>query len=139
MRGLLLGARDIQIGLALIEIALGDGARFDERLGSFDLGLGELNLRRRARDFGVGAVDSDLEWARVDGEEDVASLDDLAILEVELVDKAGDARADLNDLRCRKASGILVPLRHALEDWGGHGNGDGRRLTLGQNVSRRSD
>ena len=82
----------------------------------------------------VGAVDRDLEWARVDGEEDVAGLDDLAILEVELVDKAGDARADLNHLRCRKASGILVPLRHALEDWGGHGNGHGRRLTLGQQL-----
>ena len=92
MRGLLLGARDIQIGLALIEVALGDGARFDERLGSFYLGLGELNLCRRARDFGLGAVDRDLEWARVDGEEDVASLDDLAILEVELCRRKPETR-----------------------------------------------
>ncbi len=139
MSGLLLSARDIQIGLALIEIALGDGAGFDERLGSFHLGLCELDLRRRARYLGLGAVDRDFERARVDGEENFSGLDDLAILEVDFVDETGDARADLHHLRGSEATGILIPLRHSLEDWGGHGNGHGRRLTLGHYVRGRCD
>ena len=70
--------------------------RLDQRRAALDLQLGELDLRLVARDLGLGAFDRDLERPLVDGEQQVAGLDELAVAEMQLVDEARDARPHLD-------------------------------------------
>jgi hypothetical protein len=46
----------------------------------------------------------------------IAGIDPLAVLEMQLLDKARDAGAHLDDRAGLEAAGILVPLHHLLGD-----------------------
>ena len=77
-------------------------------------------------------VDGDLVGPLVDGEQQVADIDDLAVAEVQLVDEARDARADLDRGDGFEAAGKFVPLSDPLGQRVGDGNRHGRRTALGE-------
>ena len=95
--------------LAALEVALGER---DARLGRRDLRLGALDLGRVGRG--------------IDGDEQIALLDQRAFAEMHGLHRAGDARADLDALDRLEAAGELVPDRDvALLD---HRDRNRRRL-----------
>ena len=108
--------RHVEVGLALVVFLLGDGPRRDQRRAALDLQLGQVDLRLVARDVGLGAFDGDLVGPLVDGEQRIAGIDELAVLEMQLVDEARDAGADLDRGDRLEAPGEFVPLRDALGD-----------------------
>ena len=91
-----------------------------------DLQVGELDLRLVARHVGRRRFDGDLVGPLVDGEQRIARIDPLAVLEMQLVDEARDAGADLDDGDRVEAAGILVPLGDPLGDRLGNGHRHGR-------------
>ena len=111
---------------------VGDGARADQRGAALDLQLGQVDLRLVARDVGLGAVDGDLVRPLVDGEQRIADVDDLAVLEMQLVDEARDAGAHLDRGDRLEATGELVPLGDPLGDRRGDADRHGGRTALGE-------
>ena len=89
--GLELGLGDRECGLALVVLGVGNVPGLDQGRAALDLQLGDVDLRLHARHIGLGALDRDLERPLVDGEQRIADIDDLAVLEVDLVDEARDA------------------------------------------------
>ena len=75
---------------------------------------GDLELGPRAFHIGFGLLDRELVGARIDDEQEVALLDDLAVLEMDGIDEAGDPGADLDRLHRREAAGVFVPLGDRL-------------------------
>ena len=84
----------------------GRGALHVER-GDFELGLGAFDIR-------LGLLDRDPIGARIDDEQEIALLDDLAFLEMDGIDEAGDPGAHLDRLHRLEATGIFVPLGDGL-------------------------
>ena len=74
-----------------------------------DLREGELGLRACLDGLGVGQ--RGLERTRIDGEEQVALLDQLAVAEMDLLDDAGNLGADLDAVDGADAAGELSPTR----------------------------
>ena len=93
---------------ALVEGLLGDGAVAHELLGAFEIGFGEgqigLGLRQSAARLG----DRVLERPLVDGEQQIALLDHLAVAEMDLIEIARDARAHLDRIHRDEAADIFV-------------------------------
>ncbi len=127
-----LGARHVEVGLALVVFLFGDGPGRNQRGAALDLQLGQVDLRLVARDLGLGAVDGDLVGPLVDGEQRIAGFDELAVLEMQLLDEARDAGAHLDRGDRLEAPGEFVPLRDPLGDRGGDADRHGGRTALGE-------
>ena len=90
-----------------------------------EIGFGEDQIGFGLRQIGARLVKRVLERPLVDGEQQIALLDDLPVLEVDAVEIAGDAGANLDRIDRGKAADIFVVIReHALDRLG---DGDGRR------------
>ena len=115
---------------ALIEQLLGDGALAHQRLRALQVGLGEGEIGLRLRQIGAHLIERVLERPAVDGEQQIALLDDLAVLEMDLVEIAGHARADLDRVHRDEAPDILVLIDDGALDRLRHRHGGRRRRGL---------
>ena len=97
---------------ALVEGLLGDGLVAHELLAAREIGLGEGEVGSRLRQIGARLVERVLERPLVDGEQQVALLDHLPVLEMHLVEIAGDARAHLDRIDRDEAADIFVLVDH---------------------------
>jgi thiamine pyrophosphate-dependent acetolactate synthase large subunit-like protein len=119
-------------GLNILVCVLNDGAYGSEihklrSIGLSDEGavFGRPDFAAVARGFGLGG-------ARVQGEEQLALLDHLAVAEMDRLDIAADAGADIHALDRFEASRELVPVHHLLLQRRGHRHRRGAgRLALG--------
>ena len=68
----------------------------------------KARLDLRLRQIGARLVERVLERPLVDGEQQIALLDDLAVLEMQLVEIAGHARAHLDRIDRDEAADIFV-------------------------------
>ena len=115
-----LGRGDLAGGVALrrspgIELPLGHGlAAHQRRRALARRAVAISSLALRALHIGLGLLDRDLVGARIDDEQEVALLDDLAVLEMDGIDEAGDPGAHLDGLHRREAAGVFVPLGDRL-------------------------
>ena len=130
-----------------IEFTLSQALVAHQRRGARNVAGGDLELGLRAVNVGLGLLDRERVGARIDDEQEVALLDDLALLEMDGVDEPGNAGADLDGLQRRKAAGIFVPFGDGLlqraRDGDGRGRGSraGDRLAVatGQQLGREQD
>ena len=123
----------------------------EQPLGAAKVGFGQRQLALRRGDAGPRFGQRGGERPRVDGEQQLALADDLAVGEVDADDLAGDARAHLDAAAGLEPADIIVPLidlaldgcrdRHhggrRSSGWGGVAGpeGDGR----GKQDQRRAD
>ena len=99
-----------------------------KRLGAVQLHLGEFEQALGDVDLRLGGVEGGLIGALVDGEQQVALVDQCAVLEADLVEIAVDPRADGNLVDGVEAPDELV----VLDDLAHHrlGRGDHRQLLI---------
>ncbi len=91
--------------LRLVDLLLADALDGDELLGAAQVGLAQVGGGAGGGGLRLGAGELGLERTRVDGEERVALLDDLAFAEVDLVECSGDTGADLDGVGRFQARG----------------------------------
>ncbi len=99
------------------------------------LTAGEIALREREVGLCLGEArlglgERGLEGPAVDGEQKIALLGDLAVLEVDLIEISGHARPHLHRFHCDEAANILVMIRNHLRDRLGHRDLRRRRRVL---------
>ena len=104
-----------------------DGAAADERLAARHVLRQHVCLRLHARDIGARAIDGDLVGTRVYCKERIAGLYDLSVGEVDLVDRAGDARPHLDALHGDEPTGEFVPMRNRFRERMRDGDAGSRR------------
>ena len=92
----------------LLENLLADRPVAHQLLAARQVGLGEEHIGFSQFQICARLVKRILERALVDGEQQIALLDDLAVLEMHLVEVAGDARAHLDRIDRDEAPDILV-------------------------------
>jgi hypothetical protein len=109
---LLVGLGAAQRRAQLVDLLLADRVDADELLGTRQVGAGQLRLGLQRGDLRLGAGHLGAEGARVDGEQRVALLDELAFLEAHRIDGAGDAGAHLDGVRRFQPGGELVEFLH---------------------------
>ena len=114
---------------ALVELALGDGLLVPQALRALVLALGVRHARLRGGDLRLGALDLGGIGRGVDGDQQVALLDQRAFAEMHRLHGAGDARADVDALDRFEPAGELVPGGHVALHHGGDGNRRGRRFS----------
>ena len=103
----------VAIGLrALLEGLLGDGLFLHQLLAAREIGLGEGQIGFRLRQRGARLRDRVLERPLVDREQQVALLDQLAVLEVHAVEIAGHARAHFDQADRGEAADIFVEIEN---------------------------
>ena len=107
-----------QLGVPLVERGLGLGRRADQLGRARLLELGQPELGQGLVELGLCAVGRRLVGARIDDEQDLARLDELAVPELDLLHVARDAGADLDLLHRLEAAGELVVLRQATHERG---------------------
>jgi len=115
--GLLRGNRRLRDALclrALVEGLLRDGLVAHQLLAAREVAFGERQVGARLRELCPGLRERRLEWPAVNGEQRIALLDDLSVLELDLVEIAGDARPDLDHVDRNKAPDIFVVVGHRL-------------------------
>src|SRR5262249_43937167 len=88
--------RGAAVGQALIERLRRSGRFRGEVLGAVELALGKGKLRVRGLELRSRLRQPDLVGARVDGEEEVVLVDDVAVLEVYSGQRAADLGAQLD-------------------------------------------
>ena len=110
---------------ALLEDLVGDGLVVHQLLAARVVGLGEGEIGFGLRQIGARLIERVLERPLVDGEQQIALLDDLPVLEMHAVEIAGDARAHLHRIDCGKAADIFVVIGDGSFDR--LGDGDRRR------------
>jgi hypothetical protein len=93
---------------ALVEGLLGDGLVADQLLAApqIGFGVGEIGARLRQRTFAL--LERIGEGACIDGEQEIALLDDLSVLEMHVLQIAGDASAHLDRIDRDEAADIFV-------------------------------
>ena len=124
--GLHLGrVRGLQGLATLVDDLLGDGTGLYQVETAIELALGQFDLGAGIRELAVGLLGHRLERARVDHVEQVALAHDRAVLELDRIDEAPDARPDLYFLYGFEAAGELVPIGDGALDR--LGDRDGRR------------
>ena len=99
-------------------------------LGASDIGFGKFDLRLLPGHLGVGAIDSDLKRSLVEREQQITSLDQRAFLEMDLLDEAGNARADVSARNSFKPARGFVPRLDALRQRRRDGNANGWRRRI---------
>jgi hypothetical protein len=143
--------RRAQVGLglaqgigALVELALRDGALLPQPLGAGMLAAQVRDPRLRSGGLRLRALHRRRVWRRIDGDQQVAGLDQRALTEVHRLHRAGGARTDVDALHGFEASREFVPGRDfALDDRrDGHGRRlrrRGRRRRLGLGAGQHED
>jgi hypothetical protein len=112
------------VGLrTLLKDLLGDGLVAQELLAARKVGFGVGQVRAREREVGTGLVDRVLERPLVDGEQEVALLDDLAVVEVHAIEIAGDARTHLDGVDRDETANVFVVIDDVALDRGRHRHG----------------
>ncbi len=97
--------------------------------GQLDLGVGQGGVG--AGLLALGLLQGRLVGARVDLEQHLAAVDDLAIGEPDLLHVAGDAWADVDGVGGLEAADVVVPVADlALQRRGDHDIGRRRRRSL---------
>ena len=96
---------------ALLEGLLGDGLVAHQLLAARRVGFGEGQIGLRLRQIGARLIERVLERPLVDGEQQVALLDHLPVLEMHAVEIAGHARAHFDRIHRDKAADIFVDNR----------------------------
>ena len=94
------GLRGVQFGRALFHRLGRREAAALERLGASQFAGGERKPRRRGLQQSVCSREPDLIGPRVDDKQEVAFVDDLAILEMDLGQCAADLSAQLDAIDC---------------------------------------
>ena len=110
---------------ALLEDLIGDGLVVHQLLAARIVGLGEREIGFGLRQIGARLIERVLERPLVDGEQQIALLDDLPVLEMYAVEIAGDARAHLHRIDRGEAADIFVVIGDRALDR--LGDGDRRR------------
>ena len=82
-----------------------------QRRRPLDVGGGDVELGLRAFHIGLGLLDRELVGARIDDEQQIALLDDLAVLEMDGIDEAGDPRAHLDRSPPPRSGRCIRPTR----------------------------
>ena len=95
----------------LVHHLFGDCIGLHEGQSAIELALGQLRFGACVGKLTVGLGRHRLERARVDDIEQVAGMHHVAVLELDIGDKAADAGTDLNLLDRIEAAGELVPVR----------------------------
>ena len=121
-------ASDVEDGL--VDLLLADALDRDQLLGAAEVRLGQLGGGARGGELGLGAGDLGLEGPGVDGEERFALLDHLALAEVHLVERAGDAGADLHGVGRFQARGEFIEVLDFARDRRGDRHGRGAAMLL---------
>src|SRR4051812_7919234 len=98
------------IGLPRIELALSESLVAYQRRGPLDIEAGDLELGLRAFQIRLSLLDREPIRPRIDDEQRIALLDDLAVLELDGVDKSGHPRTDLDGRGRHEPPGVFVPL-----------------------------
>src|SRR5262249_52295773 len=98
--------------------------------GARELGLGELELGLGLGLLRLGRLEGKLEGTRLDDEEEVAFLDQLPVGEIDRLEIATDARADLYRLTRLDLAGEIGPFLNIPDQ--GLGHRDGRRRRSGR-------
>ena len=116
----------MRIGLrALLEGLLGDGLVAHQLLAAREIGLGKGQIGFGLRQIGARLVERVLERPLVDGEQQIALLDDLPVLEMHAVEIARNARAHFHRIDRGEAADIFVEIGDRALDR--LGDGDRRR------------
>ena len=111
----------------LLEHLLGDGAVAREQPATLEVGLGKGQVGLGLREIGACLRQRVLERPLVDGEQEIALLDHLAVAEMHLVEIAGDAGADLDRVDGHEPSDIFVEVGHRALHRLRHRHGGRRR------------
>ena len=90
------GLRAALIGRALIYGLLRSESFGREHLGTIELAVGECKPSISCLELRLGLCQPDLVGSRVDGEEEVAFVDDISILEVDAGQRAPDLGPELD-------------------------------------------
>ena len=93
---------------ALLENLLADRPVTQQLLAARQIGLGEHHIGLRQLQIRARLIKGVLERAFVDGEQEIALLHDLAVLEMHLVEVAGHARAHLDRIDRDEPADIFV-------------------------------
>ncbi len=101
---------------ALVERFARSEAGGDEAAGAVELLSGKLQRRLGGGDLRPGVSQGDVVGPRVDDEEQVALLHELAVGEVDLGEVAADLRPDLDAVRRRELAGEAGPGREPLPE-----------------------
>ena len=120
--------RDVPVLHPLVERGGRLGGRLHQRLCPTRAGCPPMRAGIGGIEIGLGAVDGGLIGSRIDDEEHVALLHDRAIREVDRLQIARDAGANLDRGRRFEAAGELVPFREALMQRRRHGDRRWRRI-----------
>ncbi len=99
---------------ALLEGLLADDIAAHQALGACQVGLGVGQVGFRLRQAGAGLIERVLERPAVDGEEQLAFLDHLAVLEVDAVEIARNAGPHLDGIDGHEPADILVLVDDCL-------------------------
>jgi hypothetical protein len=93
----------------LVDRLLGSEVVAPKRLGACQLTVRERNARGRRLKLGARLGQPDFIWAWIDDEKKIALVDDLAILEVDLCERATHLSAQLDAVDCGKLSKKSTP------------------------------
>src|SRR4029077_2168926 len=103
------GLRGELLGHALVARLGGSETASFQHLGANELAVGESEARGRGPELGGRLGELDLVGARIDDEKQVALVDDLPILEMELGERAADLRPQLDAVGRRKLAEETYP------------------------------
>ena len=110
----------------LVELLARHGLRFEQRPGTGQLALRELGTRLRRAHLRLRTRQLRFERPRVDREQQLALLDESAVDEVHRVDRAGNARPQLDVVGGLEPAAELLAVGHRALHRGG--DADRRRL-----------
>ena len=91
-----------------------DGLAAHKLLAAREIGFGEGKIGARLRQVGVRLLERDLERPAVDGEQQVALLHQLAVLEMDFLQITRDPRPHLDRIDGDKAADIFVLIDNGL-------------------------
>ncbi len=107
---------------ALLVDLLGDGLLADQALRAVEIGHREVERGLGARQIGARLLERGLERPLVDGEQQIALLHQLAVLEMDGLEIAGNARAHFDGIDRDEAADIFVLVGDRALHRLGHGD-----------------
>ena len=126
---------DIHLGDTLVIGLLGGVIVLAQLGGAVELGLGKLELSLGLKLLGLGALERELERPRLDDEQEIAFLHQLAVDEVDGFEIAAHPRAHLDRLTRFELAGEVAPFLHIPGQRLSHRDGRRRRRCLCRLVS----